>query len=100
MYFQESPLAIGETETIYQVMCPNIKFKEINWLNYFHQLRLLEYKSWVRETILRFWKLNHNLDLTEHLEMTTHFSVLAWGVPWTEEPGMLQSMGSQELDMT
>lgn len=45
MYFQESPLAIGESETIYQVMCPNIKFKEINWLSYFHHLRLLEYKS-------------------------------------------------------
>ena len=27
-------------------------------------------------------------------------SVLAWKVPWTEEPGGLQSMRSQELDMT
>ena len=27
--------------------------------------------------------------------MTTHSSVLAWKVPWTEEPGGLQSMGSQ-----
>lgn len=45
MHFQESPLASGGTETIYQVMCPNIKFKEINWLNYFHHLNLLEYKS-------------------------------------------------------
>ena len=26
-------------------------------------------------------------------EMTTHSSVLAWGIPWTEEPGGLQSMG-------
>ena len=33
-------------------------------------------------------------------EMATHFSILAWEVPWTEEPGMLQSMGLQELDMT
>ena len=33
-------------------------------------------------------------------EMATHFSVLAWRIPWTEEPGRLQSMGSQELDMT
>ena len=27
--------------------------------------------------------------------MATHFSTLAWRVPWTEEPGRLQSMGSQ-----
>ena len=27
-------------------------------------------------------------------EMTTHSSILAWKVPWTEEPGGLQSMGS------
>ena len=27
-------------------------------------------------------------------------SILAWRVPWTEEPGMLQAMGSQELDTT
>ena len=28
-------------------------------------------------------------------EMATHFSILAWRIPWTEEPGGLQSMGSQ-----
>ena len=27
-------------------------------------------------------------------------SILAWRIPWTEEPGGLQSMGSQELDKT
>ena len=33
-------------------------------------------------------------------EMATHSSILAWRIPWTEEPGRLQSMGSQESDMT
>ena len=33
-------------------------------------------------------------------EMATHSSILAWRIPWTEEPGGLQSMGLQELDMT
>ena len=33
-------------------------------------------------------------------EMVTFSSILAWEIPWTEEPGRLQSMGSQELDMT
>ena len=28
--------------------------------------------------------------------MATHFSILAREIPWTEEPGGLQSMGSQE----
>ena len=30
-------------------------------------------------------------------EMTAHSSVLAWRIPWTEEPGGLQSMGSQRV---
>ena len=30
-------------------------------------------------------------------EMATHFSILAWGIPWMEEPGGLQSMGSQRV---
>ena len=33
-------------------------------------------------------------------EMATHSSVLPWRIPWTEEPGGLQSMGSQESETT
>ena len=33
-------------------------------------------------------------------EMATHSSTLAWKIPWMEEPGRLQSMGSQRVDMT
>ena len=29
--------------------------------------------------------------------MATHSSILAWRIPWTEEPGGLQSMGSQRI---
>ena len=29
-------------------------------------------------------------------EMATHSSILGWEIPWTEEPGGLQSMGSQK----
>ena len=32
--------------------------------------------------------------------MATHFSILTWKIPWTEEPGRLQSMESQRLDTT
>ena len=31
-------------------------------------------------------------------EMATHSSIFAWRIPWTEEPGRLESMGSQESD--
>ena len=30
-------------------------------------------------------------------EMATHSSILAWEIPWTEEPGGLQSMGSESV---
>ena len=33
-------------------------------------------------------------------EMATHSSILIWRIPWAEEPSRLQSMGSQESDMT
>ena len=38
-------------------------------------------------------------DLLEK-EMATHSSILAWRIPWTEEPGGLRFVGSQESDRT
>ena len=40
-----------------------------------------------------------SLDWEDPLEegMVTYSSVLAWRIPWTEEPGGLQSMGSQRV---
>jgi len=40
-----------------------------------------------------------SLGLEDPLEegMATHSSVLAWRIPWTEEPGSVQSMGSQRV---
>ena len=35
-------------------------------------------------------------DLLEE-EMATYSNILAWEIPWTEEPGRLQSMGSQRV---
>ena len=47
----------------------------------------------MRETWVR------SLDWDGPLEkgMATHSSILAWRIPWTEEPGGLQSMGSQRI---
>ena len=40
-----------------------------------------------------------SLGQKDHLEeeMATHSSILAWRIPWAEEPGGLQSMGSQRV---
>ena len=40
------------------------------------------------------------LGLEDHLEegMATHSSILSWRIPWTEEPGQLQFMGSKRLE--
>ena len=42
------------------------------------------------------------LDWEDPMEesMTTHSSILAWRIPWTEETGRLWSTGSQGVDMT
>ena len=47
----------------------------------------------VRETWVR--SLGRE-DLLEK-EMAIHSNILAWKIPWTEEPGRLQSMGSQRV---
>ena len=46
------------------------------------------YETWVR-----------SLDREDPLEkeMATHSSTLAWKIPWAEEPGRLQSMGSRRV---
>ena len=41
------------------------------------------------------WSLGQEDPLEE--EMATHFSILAWEIPWTEEPGGIQSKGSQRV---
>ena len=48
------------------------------------------WETWVR-----------SLGLEDPLEkgMATHSSILAWRIPWTEEPGGLQSMGSQRVGL-
>ena len=42
---------------------------------------------------LNYWRLTHNSEKA----MTPYSSTLAWKIPWTEEPGRLQSMGSQRV---
>ena len=68
-------------------------FRAYNWVLYLiyvdaslvAQMKL----SAMQETWV--WSLGWEDPLEE--EMDTHFSILAWRIPWTEEPGGLQSMG-------
>ena len=50
----------------------------------------------MQETWVRFLGQEDPLEK----EMATHSRILAWRIPWTEEPGGLQSMRSQEADTT
>ena len=47
----------------------------------------------MQETLVRFLGCEDSLEK----EMATHSSILAWRIQWTEEPGRLQSMGSQRV---
>ena len=49
----------------------------------------------LRETGFGPWVPYLGQENTLEKEMATHSSILAWRFPWTEEPGGLQSMGSQ-----
>ena len=58
--------------------------------------QLVKNLSTIQETWVQFLGQEDPLEK----EMATHTSILAWRILWTEEPGRLQSMQSQESDMT
>jgi len=47
--------------------------------------------------MLGTWVLSLGMDAPLEKGMETHSSILAWEIPWAEEPGRLQSMGSQRV---
>ena len=59
--------------------------------------------SLVAQTVKRLpttretWVRSLGWEVPLEKEMATHSSILAWKIPWTEEPGRLQSMGSQRV---
>ena len=48
-------------------------------------------------TMQETWVLSLSQEDALEKEMATHSSTLAWKIPWTEEPGRLQSMGLQRV---
>jgi len=62
------------------------------------------FHNWILVIILKFNFRNGNDCTTAYnllkiieKEMATHSRILAWRIPWREEPGGLQSMGSQRV---
>ena len=58
--------------------------------------QLVNHLSAMKETQVQYLGQEDPLEK----ETATHSSIIAWRIPWTEEPDRLQSMGSQQLDMT
>ena len=54
---------------------------------------MVKHLSVMQET----WVRSLGWDYPLEKKMAVHFSSLAWKIPWTEEPGILQSMGSQRV---
>ena len=68
-----------------------IHLKETLWASLVAQR--VKYLPAMQETWVRSLRPEDPLEK----EMATHSSILAWRIPWTDEPGGLQSMGSQRV---
>ena len=67
---------------------------EVNWASLVDQL--VKNLPVMQETRVQFLGREDRLEK----KMATHSTILAWRIPWTEEPGKLQSMGLQESNIT
>ena len=72
---------------------PHCRKLEISSLNSFLGTYSLKIPVWERD----FFFLRLDMVNFMEKEMATHSSMLAWKIPWTEEPGGLQSMGLQRV---
>ena len=62
------------------------------WVTFFFALA----KEPLKEAVLEF-RISHFLIPIPEKTMAPHSSTLAWNIPWTEEPGGLQSMGLRRV---
>ena len=75
----------------------------MNTSKHLHINKQMILTSWVAQTVKRLstmWETQvRSLGREDPLEKETaiHSNTIAWKIPWTEEPGRLQSMGSQRV---
>ena len=70
-------------------------WNELNWTDVYNWVTMSYSRDWHNVVYQLYfnkktWKVNH----WSEKAMAPHSSTLAWKIPWTEEPGRLQSMGS------
>ena len=68
-------------------------FLKVGFLQSSLVAQMVKHLSTMQET----WVRSRGRDDPLEKEMATHSSTLAWKIPWTEEPGRLQSIGSQRV---
>ena len=87
---------MGKTRTT-NVLVVYLKFK-FNWGVFIQRASLVAQtvKNLPAMQVTQVWSLGGGEDPPEK-EMATHSSILAWRIWWTEEPGVLQSMGLQRV---
>ena len=103
-------------QNIYQMLiwawCPDAEIKDHFLFSCFWEYYFLNDPQWwcINNNKTLFFKQDENIislkipkqnikSRLNHLEeMATHSSILAWEIPWTEEPDRLQSMGLQRVE--
>ena len=65
-------------------------------LHYLRVLKALKNLPAMQET----WVRSLGREDPREKGMATHSSILAWRIPWTEDPGLLQSMGGKKSNTT
>ena len=84
-------------------MGPRLRTSQAPFILSFNNSTLAAWTSLVAQTVKRLSMMREtrvrSLGWKDPLEkeMAIHSSTIAWKIPWTEEPGRLQSMGSQRV---
>ena len=92
---------LEEERNCLQVLLTNLRMKLVNGKKLNKRLTCRDFpggsdgKAFAYNAETQIQSLGQE-DLLEE-EMATHFSILAWKIPWTEEPGRLRSRGSQRV---
>ena len=61
------------------------------------QASCIVHRTWTGDLFHIWYYTCFNAILPNHPSLSPHSSILAWRIPWTEQPGRLQSMGSQRV---
>ena len=87
----------GEVEIFTQHDCPCAKSKGIYLSPVYLWAYLVAQRLKHLPPMWEIWVQSLGQEDPLEKEMATHSNILAWRIPWTEEPGRLQSMGSQRV---